>query len=1218
MEMDKTRDDAGLAEPGPAESGRSNDTWWPSNLMERLRSVSLFSSEATINNKESIKEHKVEGLASHRASQILWVTGTLSEPIPNGFYSVVAERRLKELFDSIPSLDELHALYSEGLRADVIVVDDKDKKLSMLKQLTVTLVKGLNSNPAAVIKKIAGLVYEFYKQPNLDLNPAKAALEEVSHALDNQGVRMLGQIKHGTCHARAILFKVLADTVDLDSRLMVGLPRDGVMERTDSYKHMSVIVMMNSVELLVDLVRESDSADYDSCDSPLEPNSPLCGSSERVYVEGAENNESLQSFYPYKLEASVKVSGPSLRNVMLQPKTMIDGRLNLSHSEPNIANAFWRRSQMKVIAEQQTASSSPEHPLLRVHGRSILGGHRDSFRDYGNDMATSRSAGASPLETHRRRRRRRHSISMTPEIGDDILENKGNDQRDTQWQWKNEFKFVHTEPLNPEMELVVRAMNETLKQSRLPREHVDAHSFCSMSKENNKPDPHESVSNFHHDEMSGEKSTAYYFHRTQMSSQKAISLPSSPHLSRRLASGMCESAVLTGNAEMTSTWNKVLESSKILNKPLLPFQEWNIDFSELTVGIRVGIGKQHAGKIISSYLSKVMRVLLAEYSYRFFGEVFRGIWNGTDVAIKVFLEQDLTVENIEDFCNEISILSRLRHPNVILFLGACTKPPRLSMVTEYMEMGSLYHLIHVSGLKKRLSWRRRVKIICDICRGLMCIHRMKIAHRDLKSANCLVDKHWTVKICDFGLSRVLTTRPMRDASSAGTPEWMAPELIHNEPFTEKCDIFSLGVIIWELCTLNRPWEGIPSVQVVYAVANDGLRLEIPEGPLGKLIADCWSEPDERPSWTLIYYIGGEDGEEDDQLPVLDEDKREDEDQLSGEELQISLNALTGKLVVGNSALRMQLIQDFHSSPLGGHSGIIKTTTRLHRSFYWKGLQQDVAQFISECDTCQRGCKLCLSTTYHPQTDGQTEILNKCLENYLRCMSGDCPRQWAKWLSLAEWWYNTTYHAATKTTPYFAVYGQEPPDHTFCLSTPSSVAVVDNWVKERAAIIKTLREHLTQAQQRMKHYADKGRSEREFDIGDWVFLRLQPYKQTTVALQRNMKLSPRFYGPYQVLERVGAVAYKLELPTTTKIHPVFHVSLLKKKIGTNVLAHTTLPPVGLEGTLQLEPMAVLDRRMVKRGNKAVVQWLVQWTNSFPEDATWVDHSEIEAKYPQFQP
>ncbi|XP_074567204.1 serine/threonine-protein kinase CTR1-like [Curcuma longa] len=175
------------------------------------------------------------------------------------------------------------------------------------------------------------------------------------------------------------------------------------------------------------------------------------------------------------------------------------------------------------------------------------------------------------------------------------------------------------------------------------------------------------------------------------------------------------------------------------------------------------------------------------------------------------------------------------------------KPPHFSLITEYMEMGSLYYLIHTSGQKKRLSWRKRLKMLRDICRGLMCIHRMKIVHRDLKSANCLVDKHWTVKICDFGLSRVIIDGPMRDNASAGTPEWMAPELIRNEPFTEKCDIFSLGVIMWELCTLNRPWEGIPPVQVVYAVSNEGKRLEIPEGPLGSLISDCWAEPSERPS-----------------------------------------------------------------------------------------------------------------------------------------------------------------------------------------------------------------------------------------------------------------------------------------------------------------------------------------------------------------------------------
>lgn len=99
-------------------------------------------------------------------------------------------------------------------------------------------------------------------------------------------------------------------------------------------------------------------------------------------------------------------------------------------------------------------------------------------------------------------------------------------------------------------------------------------------------------------------------------------------------------------------------------------------------------------------------------------------------------------------------------------------------------------------------------------RGLLCIHRMKIVHRDLKSGNCLVNKHYKVKICDFGLSRLLISTPMQDSSSAGTPEWMAPELIRNEPFTEKCDIFSLGVIIWELFTLKKPWEGVPSIQVI--------------------------------------------------------------------------------------------------------------------------------------------------------------------------------------------------------------------------------------------------------------------------------------------------------------------------------------------------------------------------------------------------------------------
>ncbi|KAJ0448149.1 putative protein kinase TKL-CTR1-DRK-1 family [Helianthus annuus] len=761
----------------------SNNTWWPLEFVDKFQSVSLESKKETATHRRSMSSSTYDRFSSQSqsASQTLWSTGVLSEPIPNGFYSVIHDKRLKDLFVDIPTLEDLHDLELEGVKADIILVDfQKDKKLSMLKQLISTLVKGLNSNPAAIVKKIAGLVSDFYKRPQFD-SPMKATLEDASHVPGGRGVQLLGHIKNGSCRPRAILFKVLADTVGFESRLLVGLPNDGVGECIDSYKHMSVVVVLNSVELLVDRMRfpgqlipqstkaifmthisgagESDSAENDSCDSPLEPNSPLYGVSERMDNESSDNLH-----YQRRLESSLNAPGPSLRSNMLRSASSIDGKWSLSHSEPDIAATFWRRSRRKVINEPRTASSSPEHPSLRSRGRSMLSGDRRSFRDYPDDVGPSRSQGTSMSE-HRRNRRR--SISITPEIGDDIVR-------------------------------AVRAMNETLKQNRLLREQVDTR---LQKNPDLKKDDHE------HDVTS--------VYSLKRDSQKAMSLPTSPHEYRN------PKASADISDESVSTWNKILESPMFQNKPLLPYQEWNIDFSEITVGTRVGIG--------------------------FFGEVFRGIWNGTEVAIKVFLEQDLTAENMEDFCNEISILSRLRHPNVILFLGACTRPPRLSMVTEYMEMGSLYYLIHLSGQKKKLSWRRRLKMLRDICRGLMCIHRMKIAHRDIKSANCLVNKHWTVKICDFGLSRMMTESPMKDTSSAGTPEWMAPELIRNEPFTEKCDIFSLGVIMWELCTLNRPWEGLPPERVVYSVANKGSRLDIPEGPIGRLIADCWAEPQDRPS-----------------------------------------------------------------------------------------------------------------------------------------------------------------------------------------------------------------------------------------------------------------------------------------------------------------------------------------------------------------------------------
>ncbi|CAL5340382.1 unnamed protein product [Camellia sinensis] len=162
------------------------------------------------------------------------------------------------------------------------------------------------------------------------------------------------------------------------------------------------------------------------------------------------------------------------------------------------------------------------------------------------------------------------------------------------------------------------------------------------------------------------------------------------------------------------------------------------------------------------------------------------------------------------------------------------------------------------------------------------------------------------------------------------------------------------------------------------------------------------------------------------------------------------------------------------------------------------------------------------------------------------------------------------------------------DHTFISSNPSAVAEVDNWIRERASILRMLKDNLHQAQHRMKHYADMHRSDREFEPHDWV------------------------------VARIGKVAYQLQLPASAHIHPVFHVSLLKKKLGQHIVAQPTLPPVAPDGTFQMEPVAVLDRRMVKRNNRAVIQLLVQWSHSFPEDATWFETDYVVERHPVTRP
>ncbi|KAI3819882.1 hypothetical protein L1987_13734 [Smallanthus sonchifolius] len=211
-----------------------------------------------------------------------------------------------------------------------------------------------------------------------------------------------------------------------------------------------------------------------------------------------------------------------------------------------------------------------------------------------------------------------------------------------------------------------------------------------------------------------------------------------------------------------------------------------------------------------------------------FGTVHSAEWHGSEVAVKV------------------SIMKRVRHPNVVLFMGAVTVRPHFSIVTEYLPRGSLFRLLHRPAAGESMDQRRRLRMALDVAKGINYLHCLSppIVHWDLKSPNLLVDKNWTVKVCDFGLSRFKANTFISSKSVAGTPEWMAPEFLRGEPSNEKSDVYSFGVILWELITMQQPWNGLSPAQVVGAVGFQNRKLTIPNSTpsaLSSLVESCWAE-----------------------------------------------------------------------------------------------------------------------------------------------------------------------------------------------------------------------------------------------------------------------------------------------------------------------------------------------------------------------------------------
>ena len=258
-----------------------------------------------------------------------------------------------------------------------------------------------------------------------------------------------------------------------------------------------------------------------------------------------------------------------------------------------------------------------------------------------------------------------------------------------------------------------------------------------------------------------------------------------------------------------------------------------------------------------------------------------------------------------------------------------------------------------------------------------------------------------------------------------------------------------------------------------------------------------------------------------------------------------------------------------------------------------------SQFASQIfkEFCQRlGIRSSMSTAYHPQTDGQTERVNQSLEQYLRIFSEHRPDDWAKLLSAAEFAYNNAAHESTGLSPFFIEHGWHPrmaPDVQEAFEHPTLEDIFQNRKEAREQAEASLK----LAAERMKWYYDQHKQEVQFKVGDKVLIR---GKDLRVKVS-NDKLSAKNFGPYDIIEQLGPVTFRLRLPAQMHVHPVFHASKLipyhADVIGNRNPSNP--PPIEVEGYDEYEVEKILDSRV----HQGWVQYLVKWLGYDESEATW---------------
>ncbi|KAK6932572.1 Serine-threonine/tyrosine-protein kinase, catalytic domain [Dillenia turbinata] len=277
-----------------------------------------------------------------------------------------------------------------------------------------------------------------------------------------------------------------------------------------------------------------------------------------------------------------------------------------------------------------------------------------------------------------------------------------------------------------------------------------------------------------------------------------------------------------------------------------------------------GGGRVSAVESVDEYVIDMSKLLLGhKFAHGAHSRLYHGIYKDEAVAVKIIRvldddeNEDLATRLQNQFHREVSLLSHLHHRNVIKFVAACREPSVFCIITEYISEGSLRAYLHKLQ-HKPLPLQKQISIALDVARGMEYIHSQGVIHRDLKPENILIDEDFCLKIVDFGIAcEEAYCDPFHD--DPGTYRWMAPEMIKHKPYGRKVDVYSFGLILWELVTSTIPYEDMTPIQAAFAVVNKNLRPPIPEDcppAMRALIEQCWSlQPEKRPEfWQIVKVL----------------------------------------------------------------------------------------------------------------------------------------------------------------------------------------------------------------------------------------------------------------------------------------------------------------------------------------------------------------------------